>query len=404
VFRAFVVGVSAYSADSTREATSMSSWDRAYEEHALWAKSEALRSKTQDLDISDDEGDEDEDNRDTLNYILATVDMLLARRADTPALLVTPQMLDAVANAVDQVVASIDNWQAGSYTASNVDDAVRTVIANLGPWPAMSPSGTEQSFNASARRVGEVADEVIEEVEAKRDELQEDVAALETQATQLKEQLEAQQAQLDAAISTFGTESKAATDTAVQTWTDERQAQRDKADDRLDTLADLEKQAREMVHAATGSTVATDYGEYARRKTKSAWICDIAAAALGAAGVTAILIHLFSSGAESDSNVGLSMTRLAASIGTLGVAALVGHRGAEHHKEARAAKRTDLAIRRVGPFIANLPPDARERIVIEVTDRIFIRGELDEGEVTPADTSLWDRIKAVRAAEAADET
>lgn len=67
-------------------------------------------------------------------------------------------------------------------------------------------------------------------------------------------------------------------------------------------------------------------------------------------------------------------------MGTLGIAALVAHRGHDHHKEARAAKRTDLAIRRVGPFTANLPEDARQFIVEEVTDRIFIRGELDEAE------------------------
>lgn len=103
--------------------------------------------------------------------------------------------------------------------------------------------------------------------------------------------------------------------------------------------------------------------------------------------------------AGADGDVGLSLTRLAASLGTLGIAALVAHRGNDHHREARAAKRTDLALRRVGPFTSNLSADIRERIVVETTDRIFVRGELDEGGAAAdaaSGPSLWDRIQVSR--------
>lgn len=90
-----------------------------------------------------------------------------------------------------------------------------------------------------------------------------------------------------------------------------------------------------------------------------------------------IVFHLLSLKPESDANIGLSLTRLAVSLGTLGVAGLLGHRGQQHHLEARAAKRTDLALRQVLPFTANLEEDDRRAIVREFTDRVFIRGDID---------------------------
>ncbi|NKX94131.1 hypothetical protein HF995_12770 [Sanguibacter hominis ATCC BAA-789] len=112
-------------------------------------------------------------------------------------------------------------------------------------------------------------------------------------------------------------------------------------------------------------------------KTIAAWVCDIAAALIGAAGLAVIVFHLLSLDPESDANIGLSLTRLAVSLGTLGVAGLLGHRGQQHHLEARAAKRTDLALRQVLPFTANLDEDDRRAIVREFTDRVFIRGDID---------------------------
>ena len=107
-------------------------------------------------------------------------------------------------------------------------------------------------------------------------------------------------------------------------------------------------------------------------------------------------------GSQADANIGLSLTRLAASLGALGVAALLGRRGAQHHREARAAKRTDLALRKVGPFIADLPEDEQQLIVEEFTDRVFIRGELDgpQSDSRPALVQLINDMRKRKAAEA----
>jgi hypothetical protein len=72
---------------------------------------------------------------------------------------------------------------------------------------------------------------------------------------------------------------------------------------------------------------------------------------------------------------------------------LIGKRGNQHHREARAAKRTDLAIRQVGPFVSNLPEDEQKLVIAEITDRIFIKGELDRP--SPRE-DLVDKIARLR--------
>ena len=146
--------------------------------------------------------------------------------------------------------------------------------------------------------------------------------------------------------------------------------------------------------------VATDYGRYARNKTVAAWMCDVGAAAVGAVGIAAILWYLFTHPDLANQDVGLSLTRLGASLGTLGVATLIGKRGTQHHREARAAKRTELALRQVHPYIANLDPDDQRVIIENITDRVFIRGDLDpaaSSKERPAEMSLVQQLEARRA-------
>jgi hypothetical protein len=160
-------------------------------------------------------------------------------------------------------------------------------------------------------------------------------------------------------------------------WESAEEAASTRADATVDRLGNLEEQAKNVVHATTSRIVATDYGKYARNKTIAAWICDIAAAVVGGAGVAVIVYHLLSIEPEADANIGLSLTRIAVSLGTLGIAGLLGHRGQQHHLEARAAKRTDLALRQILPFTANLEEEKQRAIVREFTNRVFIRGDID---------------------------
>lgn len=368
----------------------MGSWDDQYNEHPLWAKLATLRERAHEVERSDDSNE-----IDSLLYLLAALDNVLSRRHRTPPLLVPKPLLESTSVSFDAMSTTFDNWQAGSVDFTSMDAATGAFLQIIAAWPSLASDAVAETVVSATARVNEVSEAAIEAVGLKRDQLTTSIDDLETKVVSVTEAVETQQTKLDEALSNFSVASGEKLTAVEEDWTAERERQTTAADEVLGRLSGLEGEARELVHAATSSIVATDYGRYARNKTIAAWTCDIAAAVIGAAGIGAILLHLYREGVEVDGNVGLSLTRLAASLGTLGIAALVAHRGHDHHVEARAAKRTDLALRQVGPFVANLPPDDRERIVVELTDRIFIKGELGESSEGEGET-LWERIKAGR--------
>lgn len=100
------------------------------------------------------------------------------------------------------------------------------------------------------------------------------------------------------------------------------------------------------MHATTALAVATDYGKYARNKSISAWVNDIVATFIGLVGVAAIVYHLIFNSQGNSDVIGVSFTRFAVSVAALGLAALIGRRASQHHREARReADRTGVATR-----------------------------------------------------------
>lgn len=371
----------------------MHSWEREFTEHPLWAKVGALKTKAETIDKP---GEAD----DVLAYVVAVADMIEVRHESTPAILVTPGMLQNVSNQIDNLSTTLDNWVSGSYTGQHVVDATRTVVDALAAWPPLTPNATAKAFATNARKIVEAADEAIETMEIQRANLEGQVADLRTDTNAIQDDIAAQRAALDAVISEFKEAGAEATKETVADWDKVLGDQETVANGHVEQLRTLEAEARNLVHAATSSIVATEYGAYARNKAVAAWTCDIAAGILGSAGVVVLLLHLFRAGAGADGSIGLSLTRLAASLGVLGVAALVAKRGTEHHKESRAAKRTDLALRKIGPFTENLPADVRERVLVDLTERIFIRGELADDPGAAEKSSIMAQILEARQAAA----
>jgi hypothetical protein len=370
----------------------MSSWEKRYTEHELWTKVKLLQDQLAEMDAP-----EAPDARDSLEYLVAVTELAAARRTGTPALQVTETMLVDLAQKAQSVIDQLASWREEAITDSQMDTATQSIVQALAGWPPLSSQQNLEADTAAVTKICEAADRAIDSVTQQRDELAEKLSELESKRAALETKIEEQTQVVTDAVSTFQQDSSTRLEECSEAWKQEREKQKSSAEQKLETLAELEKQARGLVHATTATVVATDYGKYARNKTIAAWICDVAAALIGGVGVGAIIWHLYSAEAGADGDVGLSLTRLAASLGTLGVAALVAHRGHDHHNEARAAKRTDLATRRVGPFTANLPPDVRERITLEVTERIFIRGELDEPAASNGSgPSLVDRIVQLR--------
>lgn len=383
----------------------MTLWQDRFDAHSLWAGVMTLREALDELEV--DQGDTGE--QDALAYIGGVVMLLEKRREETDSFEVTPAKMDALHQQVANLTSTMQQAQAGSTTLAGCVPAADAVIDGLTTWPVMRLGAHLQGIAGARDSFLTKTKEALGEVSSATDTLQEKLNELDSAQEHLTAEVATERQRITEAVAESTTEAaegrKAMLDenerqltAARQDWIDRAALDEERAGEQLRKLEGHEKAARETVSATTAFAVATDYGEYARNKSRSAWVCDVGAAVIGSVGVAAIVIHLFQIDVNADTNVGLSLTRLAAALGTLGVATLLGKRGAQHHREARAAKRTDLAIRRIGPFIAPLQAEDREGILLEFTDRVFIRGDLDPGREQPeqAATSLQARLRRRR--------
>jgi hypothetical protein len=380
----------------------MTLWGDRFRTHPVWPELDRTRQAVNEMQIDPQDGS----GQQVLTYVGAVVELLERRREGSDALEVTPTMLDETYSAVSSLADDIEYVNSETYTSDQLLQPTDSVVASLASWPPLKPARYLSGIAASVDALTSKTESILAKLDTQANQLRSSFSSVEEQRSKLEVAIETENQRVNEALARFETtsaeemqeirdEQQSSFESQRARWEEEQGDVRDTAAALLTTLHDHEKTARDTVHATTALTVATDYGKYARNKTFAAWVCDIAGALVGASGVVAILVHLFSISPESDSNVGLSVTRLAASLGTLGIAALLGRRGAQHHREARAAKRTDLALRKVGPFIVTLPEDEQQLIIQEFTDRVFIRGELD-GDTTIGTTSLTEKIRDLR--------
>ncbi len=380
----------------------MSFWSQRFNDHGLWVSVAETRRLINSLEIPED----DRNGQELLAYFGQVIELLELRRSETPSERITQRMLDQAAAAVNSWNSELANVESTAWPIQNALSGADIVQDSFASWPPLKPSRYLAGIQAAADSFVSKVGDAMERVTQLRAESEENLNGLITAQSALEQRLEEERDRLSTLISelkiAFDEASqdlldtqKSAFDAQMDGWVERDAAREGQAEALTEELRAHEETARSTVHATTAAVVATDYGKYARNKTVAAWVCDIAGAVVGAAGVAAILFHLFTLDGNADGNVGLSITRLAASLGTLGIAALIGRRGAQHHREARAAKRTDLALRRVAPFIANLPLEERQRIVLDLTERVFIRGDLDTLE--PAvEKSISSRLRGSR--------
>ncbi|GEM_PF-2307338 len=362
----------------------MTFWGERYRNHPLW--SEVSRARISMNQIRLDPGNADE--QQALAYAGAVLEHLERRKGEADPLEVTPSMLQDVQTGVANWANSLDEVIAESYAMQETVAESDAIMTALAAWPPMKPvrylSGISGAVDSFVERTSASLMLITGQAEGVRAEL----LTLEGAAGELATKIDTEKQRIAEAVATFVTDSsedvqeqleeqKAVIERQHIAWRASDESYRSEANELLDDLKKHEESAKKTVHATVAWTVATDYGKYARGQSFAAWVCDIGAALVGAGGLGAILFHLFTLDPAADSNIGLSFTRLAVSVAAIGVAAFLGRRGAQHHAEARTAKRTDLALRKLGPFIADLPDDEQQLILQEFTDRVFIRGDLE---------------------------
>jgi Mg2+ and Co2+ transporter CorA len=409
-------------------------WELRFDNHPVWGALESLKSQLDSTDLPTDPPMVTARNR--ILRLITTVEAY--RDAENNKDLFTSTMLQSVYNAITQYVTNplaqyIQN--PGTYPTSltGAADNVDTVYDELAKWPALSLKGravaagqaAAQFEDASTKalahfreqtdqievQVGELhtrVDSEIAQVEAAKDQsvqqlqesTNEELASLRSQIADLENTITAHTKRLETFSDTtedtltnkldeFGEWSKQRVDEAIADEIKDIRNQSDSAVAR--TKQNLEKaetlhsevnklthQTRNLVQSFAERAVADDYQKNARNKSLAGWFWDILGFAVGAIPLVALLVHFLTASIGPDSLASLTLARVGISAAAVGVAALCFHRGSQNHKESRIAKRTDLRVRTVHSFLANLDPDVQQAVLEGMADQIYLQGKLDE--------------------------
>ncbi|POY15249.1 hypothetical protein C3476_25210 [Mycobacterium kansasii] len=368
--------------------------------------------------------------------LIATVEAY--RDAENNKDLFTNTMLQSVYNAITQyVINQLAQYVQDPATypthltsaAENVD----SVYDELAKWPALSTRGRAVAAGQAAAQYAEASadalakfseqvNEIGEKVTALRARIDDELAQVQTARDETVEQLQEKtnteieslrsqvvdlensisehtkrletltdstENSLEAKLEEFGEWSKEQVDERIG---DEIKAIRNESDSAVArTKAGLEevqtlhretekltKQTRNLVQSFAERAVADDYQKNARNKSAAGWFWDILGFIAGAVPLSLVLYHFLTVTNGPDSIASLSLMRVGISVAAVGVAALCFHRGSQNHKESRLAKRTDLRVRTVHQFLANLDPDVQQAVLEGMADQIYLQGRLDE--------------------------
>lgn len=134
-----------------------------------------------------------------------------------------------------------------------------------------------------------------------------------------------------------------------------------------------------MVSEAAQKVISTEYGMYATKQDAAANKWSWSAVVTAAAGVVVAVVVILSG---HDLTVTDSIARTAISVAVLGVAGFMARESSGHRREARDAKRTQLDINTMRPFLATLPEEQQIELQRQLALRVFNRPLANEGQHT----------------------
>ena len=238
---------------------------------------------------------------------------------------------------------------------------------------------------AAARSSSAEAEKELQAVVAAKDDA---IATLTQQLDELKSSIadekadvSAQAARLDTALTTNNTafntkmtDWQATLDSGLQDAKNlaEKQLLESAAEAKahVTQLEDLEKQSRNLLEATARNSISTEYGSHARQQSKAATMWSVCAVLLAVSGLVALFLMV--DGIE-ELTVPEAIWKTSVSALTLAIATYMGREASGHRKEARDAKRTQLDLNALEPFLANMDEDTAHELREQFAKQIFSR-------------------------------
>lgn len=407
-------------------------WDRRFDDHPVWGAVVTLRDQLSSVELPSDPNLAEAYRR--LERLVSTVDAY--REDENSKDLFTNTMLQSVFDALVQYVINplgqyVQTPAAHPSSLTSAADNVDSVYEQLARWPALSRRGRavaagqaaaqyeEASKDALARLRDQVVeidelvdglrarvdDEVLQVQLVRSDAIQELQTEVDTELSSVKEQVvqiensvnahqktlenltEETKASLKGRLAEFAEWSQVEAADYIREAIDELRDDTAKSvaeateavaeTKRLhDETVDLTVQTRNIVEALAQRAVADDYQKNARNKAIGGWVWDVIGFAVGAVPLGFVLHHFLTVTSTGDNLTALTFSRVGVSAAAVGIAALCFHRGGQNHKESRIAKRTDLRVRTVRPFLANLEPEVRDAVLEGMADQLYLQGKM----------------------------
>lgn len=259
------------------------------------------------------------------------------------------------------------------HSVAEVSALTESYKEGIGKAIAAARSSSVEADN-QLQKVVQAKDEAITTLTQQLDELKASIASE-------KADVSAQAARLDTALTTNNTafttkmtDWQATLDTGLQ---DAKAAVKqqlldsaDQAKTHVGQLEDLEKQSRNLVEATARNSISTEYGTHAKQQSQAATIWSVCAVSLAVAGLVALFVMV---NGIKEMTVPEAIWKTSVSALTLAIATYMGREASGHRKEARDAKRTQLDLNALEPFLANMDEETAHDLREQFAKQIFSR-------------------------------
>ena len=388
----------------------MSTWKVRVEAHPVWDSLSSVREAASSGGWADDL-----EWRDALARITWVCDQVIARKEPNA---ITDSSLDQVNSVLTNMLNQLTQWKEQKAGDANwAHQQIDALLALIAAWPSPSATRATQSSREAAATFQMQAEEAIGDLRLQNEELksqtdlslaawqsaadekqvhlEEKNAELGQTADAVSSELAAQKQRLDAALDANNQNfqeaekerHKAATEVAakVQKAAEGQLAGQSQAGStRIAELDEMLAQAKNTLEALGSVTTATHYASYAQDQKKSANLWN--AITLGTLALSAACLAWALVEAKADT-WHFSVLRAGLGFIFLTAAGYGGKQASGHRAEERKAKRFELGISALDPFLANVPPDdakaVRTRIAAQLfTDELSSRSAPADDEVS----------------------
>lgn len=386
-----------------------------FDNHPLWAEIDACQAVLSRTDV--DSSVDSLPDRERIRWIASQA----KKFKSSEWRFFSTAMLQAVYAPWNQGHVSLDQFEAGTIgSLPAAREQVEQSLAPLASWPppAARRGGRGKAelefFNdyeksltaaltASATRIEELTDEAAKQNElhaAAVAEMEQRIAGLTTSVEEQAEKISAASASLDtkaASIETEAAEAQTARGEKFDEWieargtewvnekaqpiVDEMHAKNAVAKTRLTELEDLGTQIEKVAGKTGGAVLARDYGRYSTRE----WVTGLVTYALGIGLLVGVGIYLLLTVGDVKRDAEVSWQfitlKLGLTVTVVAASTVLFQVGRQSLRQANDNKKTELELRAIGPFLADVDDKAATRAAkIAFVERSFGRTHDNRGK------------------------